>query len=77
MTEPGESLKLKYDRCLKPRFIGGVKSSYGAAIEAKHRISTAQVLERLRIDVYLLEHGHVERKQQVLSKSFTRVPGAH
>jgi hypothetical protein len=72
MTRTGANVGLKYDRCLKPTFVKEAKSAFIAAIEKRDREAASPVLQRVRIDVYVLDQGHIKRVQQVWSKTFTR-----
>jgi hypothetical protein len=73
MMKPGSSLDLTYDRCLKPKFIHETNNSFITAIKTKDKNATTRILQRLRVDVYLLEEGHIKREQQVWSESFARI----
>jgi hypothetical protein len=74
MLKPEASLTLTYDRCLKPSFVGETKSAFINAIKKKDKEGASPVLQRVRVDVYILDQGHVKRVQQILSKTFKRVP---
>jgi len=74
MTQMGASVDVKYDRCLKPSFVKGTKSAFTNAIKKKDKEAASPILQRFRVDVYILEQGNVKRTQQVWSDSFERVP---
>jgi hypothetical protein len=67
-------LYLKYDRCLKPGFVKETKNAFTDAIKKKDNEATSPVLQRVRVDVYILDQGHVKRVQQTWSKTVERVP---
>jgi hypothetical protein len=77
MTRTGASVKVKYDRCLRPTFVKETKSAFINAIKKKDAEAASPILQRVRVDVYILDQGHVKRVQQVWSKSFKRVTGKH
>jgi hypothetical protein len=65
---------VKYDRCLSPVFVKETKSTFINSMKKKDKEATSPVLQRIRVDVYILDQGHVKRVQQVWSKTFKRVP---
>jgi hypothetical protein len=74
MMRTGASVDVKYDRCLRPNFVKETKSAFINAIKKRDKEECAPVLQRLRVDVYILDQeGHVKRVQQVWSKTFKRV----
>lgn len=74
MMETGSSLSVKYDRCLKPSFVKETKGAFAHAIKEKDKKATSPVLQRLRVDVYILDQRHLKKIQQVTSQVFERVP---
>jgi hypothetical protein len=74
MMRTGASVDVNYDRCLRPSFVKETKSAFINAIKKKDKEAASPVLQRLRVDVYMLDQGHVKRVQQVWSKTFKRVP---
>lgn len=74
MLKPGNSFNLDYDRCAKPRFVKQSKSFFAAAIKKKDATASAKVLQRIRVEVYVLDRGHVQLKSREWSRSFERDP---
>jgi len=74
MMQTGSSLNVKYDRCLKPSFIKETKGAFTHAIKERDKKATSPVLQRLRVDVYILDQGHLKRIQHARSQVFERVP---
>lgn len=74
MMTTGSSLNVKYDRCQKPNFVKESKGAFAHAIKEKDKAATSPVLQRLRVDVYILDQGHLRRIQQARSQVFERVP---
>jgi hypothetical protein len=50
------------------------KSAFVNAIKKKDKEAASPILQRVRVDVYILDEGHVKRVQQIWSKTFKRVP---
>jgi hypothetical protein len=73
MMRTGRRVNVTYDRCLKPRFVKETNGAFVNAIKKKDKEAASPVLQRVRVDVYILEQGHVKRVQQVKSQAFRRV----
>ena len=74
MMPTGKRVSVTYDRCLKPRFVKETNGSFVNAIKKKDKKAASPVLQRVRVDVYILEEGQFKRVQQVNSQAFRRVP---
>ncbi len=74
MLRTGASVDVKYDRCLRPNFVKETKSAFTSAIKKRDKEARSPVLQRLRVDIYVLDQGHVKKVQQVWSETFKRVP---
>jgi len=74
MMHTNTSVDIEYDRCLKPTFVKETNSAFITAIKKKDEAAASHVLQRLRVDVYNLDQGHIRRVEQVWSNSFQRVP---
>jgi len=74
MMHTNTSVDVEYNRCLEPTFVKEMNSAFIAAIKKKDKAAASRVLQRLRVDVYNLDQGHIKRVQQVWSTSFQRVP---
>ena len=73
MLKPGTSLPLSYDRCLRPTFVKQGEKSYRRAIIKKDAKSDSPILQRLRVEVYVRDQGHVKSVQKVVSEPFKRI----
>jgi hypothetical protein len=74
----GGTQQLDWDRCLRPRFVKETDEGYRRAISGKDAKSKSPILERLRVDVYLLDNGHLTSSipdRRAYSKAFRRIPG--
>jgi hypothetical protein len=74
MTQTGATVNVKYDRCLRPDFVKQTDGAYVNAIKQKDKKAGSPVLQRLRVDVYVLDQGHIKRVTQYWSQPFVRVP---
>jgi hypothetical protein len=74
MMGTGKRLNVTYDRCLKPSFVKETKATFIRAIKKKDKKAASPVLQRVRVDVYILEQGQLKRGQQAWSQAFSRVP---
>ena len=74
MTPTGASVNVKYDRCVRPNFVKQLNSTFADAIKQKDKEAYSPVLQRVRVDVYILDQGHLKRVQQYWSQPFRRVP---
>jgi hypothetical protein len=72
MLKPGASLPLTYDRCLRPTYLKESDKQYRKVIIEKDSESSTPVLERFRVQVYVLDQGHVKSVQKVFSEPFKR-----
>jgi hypothetical protein len=72
MLKPGSSLPLTYDRCLRPTFVKKTDKQYRKAIIEKDSKS-ASALQRFRVQVYVLDQGHVKFVKNVFSEPFKRL----
>ncbi len=73
MLKPGTSLSLTYDRCLRPTFVKESDKQYRNAIIKKDSKSAPPALQRFRVQVYVLDQGHVKFVKNVFSEPFKRV----
>jgi hypothetical protein len=73
MLKPGTSLPLIYDRCLRPTFVKETDKEYRKAIIEKDVKSTPSALQSFRVQVYVLNQGHVKFVKNVFSKPFKRL----
>lgn len=73
MLKPGTSLPLIYDRCLRPTFVKESDKQYRKAIIEKDSKSATPALQRFRVQVYVLDQGHVKFVQNVFSEPFKRL----
>jgi len=71
--KPGSSLPLTYNRCLRPTFVRKSDKQYRKAIIQKDSKSTPSCLQRFRVQVYVLDQGHVKFVKNVFSEPFKRL----
>jgi len=74
MMRTGVSVDVKYDRCLRPNFVKQTNGAFADAIKQKDKQVGSPVLQRVRVDVYILDQGHLKRMRQYWSQPFRRVP---
>jgi hypothetical protein len=72
MLKPGASLPLTYDRCLRPTSVRESDKQYRKETTEKDSQSSTPALERFRVQVYVLDQGHVKRVQKEFSEPFKR-----
>ncbi len=75
MLKPGTSLPITYNRCLRPTFIKESDKQYRKAIIEKDTKSATPALHRFRVQVYVLDQGHVKFVKNVFSEPFKRLVG--
>jgi hypothetical protein len=73
MTRAGSSVDVKYDRCLRPTFVKERKSAFVNAIKKKDEEAASPILQRVGVDVYVFDQGHIKSARHVWSKSFKRI----
>jgi len=69
---PGKSIPLTYDRCMKPNFVKRNTSDFRRAIAANDADAPNHVLERLRVDVYTVDHDVITFLEKDPSVPFER-----
>jgi hypothetical protein len=72
MLKPGTSLPLTYDRCVRPTSVKESDKQYRKAIIENDAKSSIPALERFRVQVYVLDQGHVKPVQKEFSEPFKR-----
>lgn len=76
ILKPGASLPLKYDRCQRPTFVKESDKQYRKTLIERDARSTPSSLQRFRVQVYVLDQGHVKFVKNVFSEPFKRIaPG--
>jgi hypothetical protein len=73
MLKPGASLPLTYDRCLRPTFVKEDDKQFRKAFIEKDSKPDSPTLQRIRVQVYVTDQGHVKAVQKVFSEPFKRV----
>src|SRR5580704_1008707 len=70
MLEHGESIKISYDRCMKPRFVDGTDKDFRERIVSADKKATSPVMQRIRVEVHILDHGELTNVEKMYSPSF-------
>jgi len=73
MLKPGASRSLTWDRCLRPTYVKESDKQFRKATIEKDSKADSPVLQRFRVEVYILDQGHVKRVQNVFSEPFKRI----
>jgi hypothetical protein len=71
--KPGSSLPLNYERCLRPTFVKESDKQYRKAIIERDSKVSPSALQRFRVQVYVLEQGHVKLVKNVFTEPFKRI----
>jgi hypothetical protein len=77
MLEPGSSMPLTYDRCVRPTFVKESNKKYRKAIVERDSKTATPSLQRFKVQVYVLEQDHVKFLQSVFSDPFKRLATGH